>query len=79
MDRTHSIMRIATTASPVSGAEVRDRRNFIALTTAFNNAVNAIGRAHREFAAGVKLERKRSLRRQGSLPSTRSTDSTDRR
>ena len=34
MDRTHSIMRIATTASPVSGAEVRDRRNFIALTTA---------------------------------------------
>jgi len=79
MDRTHSIMRIATTASPVSGAEVRDRRNFIALTTAFNNAVNAIGRAHREFSAGVKLERKRSLRRQGSLPSTRSTDSTDRR
>ena len=25
IDRTHSIMRIATTASPVSGAEVRDR------------------------------------------------------
>ena len=25
MDRTHSIMRIATTASPVSGADVRER------------------------------------------------------
>ena len=42
MDRTHSIMRIATTASPVSGAEVRDRRSFIALNTAFNNALAVI-------------------------------------
>eukprot|EP00746_Dinoflagellata_sp_MGD_P036778 gnl/MRDRNA2_/MRDRNA2_18834_c0_seq1.p1 gnl/MRDRNA2_/MRDRNA2_18834_c0~~gnl/MRDRNA2_/MRDRNA2_18834_c0_seq1.p1 ORF type:complete len:797 (+),score=115.57 gnl/MRDRNA2_/MRDRNA2_18834_c0_seq1:116-2392(+) len=31
MDRTHSIMRIATTASPVSGAEVRDRMCHIAV------------------------------------------------
>jgi len=67
MDRTHSIMRIATTASPVSGAEVRDRRNFIALVTAFNAAVSAIQRATKEFTAGVALERKRSLRRQQSL------------
>ena len=29
MDRTHSIMRIATTASPVSGADVRDRKQAI--------------------------------------------------
>ena len=67
MDRTHSIMRIATTASPVSGAEVRDRRNFIALVTAFNAAVSAIQRATKEFTAGVSLERKRSLRRQESM------------
>ena len=31
MDRTHSIMRIATTASPVSGAEVRTRMIHIAM------------------------------------------------
>lgn len=66
MDRTHSIMRIATTASPVSGAEVRARRHFIALTTAFSNAVSVIHRVHREFTEGVRLERKRSLRRTAS-------------
>ena len=77
MDRTHSIMRIATTASPVSGAEVRDRRNFIALTTAFNNAVVAIQRAVRDFGAGVHLERKRALRRQGSLGSHPSKEYVD--
>merc|ERR1712226_1110993 len=33
MDRTHSIMRIATTASPVSGAEVRDRMCHLAMQT----------------------------------------------
>ena len=77
MDRTHSIMRIATTASPVSGAEVRDRRNFIALTTAFNNAVVAIQRAVRDFSAGVHLERKRALRRQGSLGSHPSKEYVD--
>jgi hypothetical protein len=67
MDRTHSIMRIATTASPVSGAEVRARRNFMAITTAFDNAISIINRARHEFTEGVYLDRKRSLRRQGSL------------
>ena len=62
-DRTHSIMRIATTASPVSGAEVRDRRHFIALVTAFNSAVSTIRRVHYEFVEGVNLSRKRVLRR----------------
>jgi hypothetical protein len=36
MDRTHSIMRIATTASPISGAEVRDRMQFIAAKSSFH-------------------------------------------
>jgi len=65
-DRTHSIMRIATTASPVSGAEVRDRRHFIALVTAFNYAVSTIRRVHFEFIEGVNLSRKRVMRRSAS-------------
>jgi hypothetical protein len=72
-------MRIATTASPVSGAEVRDRRNFIALTTAFNNAVNAITHTRREFSAGVRLRRRRSLRRDESLNPMPSANSVDDR
>lgn len=32
-DRTHSIMRIATTASPVSGADVRERTHLLRLST----------------------------------------------
>ena len=52
MDRTHSIMRIATTASPVSGAEVRDRRHFISLNTAFNNALAVI-----ENSGRIRMER----------------------
>ena len=59
MDRTHSIMRIATTASPVSGAEVRDRRSFIALNTAFNNALAVI-----DNSGHIRLER--MLRKQYS-------------
>jgi len=66
IDRTHSIMRIATTASPVSGAEVRARKQFIALVTAFNSAVSTIRRVHFEFTEGVQLSRKRILRRQSS-------------
>ena len=42
MDRTHSIMRIATTASPVSGADVRDRMVEIRLRSKVNKAVSLI-------------------------------------
>ena len=67
MDRTHSIMRIATTASPVSGAEVRAQMHFIGLVTAFNNAVGVIGRAGKNFAATATFKRKSSFRRNGSF------------
>jgi len=69
MDRTHSIMRIATTASPVSGAEVRAQMHFIGLVTAFNNAVGVIGRAGKNFAAPATFKRKSSFRRSGSFGS----------
>jgi hypothetical protein len=42
MDRTHSIMRIATTASPVSGADVRDRMVEIRLRSKINKSVALI-------------------------------------
>jgi hypothetical protein len=44
MSRTHSIMRIATTASPVSGAEVRDRTLELAQKTKMKGALAIIGR-----------------------------------
>jgi len=42
MDRTHSIMRIATTASPVSGADVRDRMVEMHLRFKIQKAVNLV-------------------------------------
>jgi hypothetical protein len=47
MDRTHSIMRIATTASPVSGSDVRDRARSLYLRNEINRAVTVISRAWR--------------------------------
>lgn len=76
-DRTHSIMRIATTASPVSGAEVRDRRHFIALVTAFNSAVSTIRKVHGEFTEGISLNRKRALRRNSGNTAGGGSDGDD--
>lgn len=45
MDRTHSIMRIATTASPISGADVRERMEVLRITRTIMNAVATISRA----------------------------------
>lgn len=41
-DRTHSIMRIATTASPVSGADVRERMRILQMLKQINHAVHVI-------------------------------------
>jgi len=46
MDRTHSIMRIATTASPVSGADVRDRMVELHLRHKIQKAVSLFSRAY---------------------------------
>ena len=42
IDRTHSIMRIATTASPVSGADVRERMKALAQLKQWRNASGLI-------------------------------------
>merc|ERR1712127_961559 len=44
MDRTHSIMRIATTASPVSGADVRDQMVQLHLRFKIQKAGNLVSR-----------------------------------
>lgn len=58
MDRTHSIMRIATTASPVSGSDVRERIENLRLMHVIQKAVNSISTAwdnHRSNDARVLL------------------------
>jgi hypothetical protein len=42
MERTHSIMRIATTASPVSGDAVREQMQLLKTRARFINAANLI-------------------------------------
>ncbi len=46
MDRTHSIMRIATTASPVSGADVRQRMEHLRLLKKVQHSVAVISHAY---------------------------------
>lgn len=60
MDRTHSIMRIATTASPVSGADVRDRMVELLLRHKIQKAVNLFSRKYvqwRNKKYGISLSR----------------------
>lgn len=44
IDRTHSIMRIASTASPVSGADVRERMKYLQLVKTVEQSVRKIKR-----------------------------------
>jgi len=46
MDRTHSIMRIATTASPVSGADVRQRMRHLQLLKKVQHSIHVISTAY---------------------------------
>ena len=51
MDRTHSIMRIATTASPVSGADVRYRMRQLQLLKKVQHSVHVISLAYLKYKA----------------------------
>ena len=78
MARTHSIMRIATTASPVSGAEVRDRTLQLARQTKVKWALSMIGRliaSKREYIEYlVKTKGTRPKRERITFPRAPSTD-----
>ena len=51
IDRTHSIMRIATTASPVSGAEVRLILRKYQIWLKVERALDTIGSAYKAYKA----------------------------
>lgn len=51
MDRTHSIMRIATTASPISGADVRQRMRHMQLLKKVQHSVYIISTAYLQYKA----------------------------
>lgn len=55
MDRTHSILRIATTASPVSGADVRERMEELRLMLQIEKSIELITRTWLRY----KRERRR--------------------
>ena len=44
-ERTHSIMRIATTASPISGADIRERKRAIAFMRKIHHSIRIISNA----------------------------------
>lgn len=51
MDRTHSIMRIATTASPVSGADVKEQMRHMQLLKRVQHSVHVISLAYLRYKA----------------------------
>ena len=52
--RTHSIVRVASTASPVSGADVRERIEEVRLMLKIENSVALIARTWRKYSKGKK-------------------------
>lgn len=54
-DRTHSIMRIATTASPVSGADVRERIRLLELTTKVRRSIEVISFSWQRYKRQKKV------------------------
>ncbi len=56
MDRTHSIMRIATTASPISGSDVRQRMRHLQVLKKVNHSLEIISTAYLKYKEKKKLE-----------------------
>ena len=70
-DRTHSIMRIATTASPVSGADVRERTHLLRLSTKVKRSLEVVAFAWQRYR---QRQQEAAIRRVG-FGSDRSRDS----
>ena len=56
-DRTHSIMRIATTASPVSGADVRERMRVLQMLKKIHHSVHVISIAYIRYRQNKEKRR----------------------
>ena len=56
-DRTHSIMRIATTASPVSGADVRERMRVLQMLKKIHPSVHVISIAYIQYRQNKEKRR----------------------
>ncbi len=67
MDRTHSIMRIATTASPISGSDVRQRMRHLRLLNKVKHSINVISTAYLAYKTAKESERVRGLEQKASL------------
>lgn len=63
MDRSHSIMRIATTASPISGAEIRERAEELHYRRKVNDALDVISSAWLAHASKKKKSTFFNIRR----------------
>jgi hypothetical protein len=67
MDRTHSIMRIATTASPVSGADVRERMRHLHLLKKVQHSIYVISTAYLQYKARKATKRNDDLERNAGI------------
>jgi hypothetical protein len=66
MDRTHSIMRIATTASPVSGADVKQQMRQLQLLKKVKHSIHVISVAYLNCKAKKEKGRVEELERKAS-------------
>ena len=66
MDRTHSIMRIATTASPISGSDIRQRMHHLQLLKKVNHSIDVISNAYLEYKNKKESDRVKGLEQQAS-------------
>lgn len=75
-DRTHSIMRIATTASPVSGADVRERMRVLQMLKKIHHSVHVISIAYIQYREN-KEKRRLSELEQIALGRSNTDDTID--
>ena len=75
-DRTHSIMRIATTASPVSGADVRERMRVLQMLKKIHHSVHVISIAYIQYRQN-KEKRRLSELEQIALRRSNTDDTID--
>jgi len=70
MDRTHSIMRIASTASPVSGSDVKHKMRQLALLKKVQHSIHVIKTAYLHYKVKKEANRVKQLEHQLSTQSS---------